>query len=339
MLKIAVLGCGRIGKMHAANIAQHPRASLAGVFDVYQQAAAEVAAANGVRSFESAEAVFASPDVDAILIATSTNTHADYIEQAVAANKPILCEKPIDLSLDRVERCAAAIRGTSLPIMLGFVRRFDPGHNAVRDAIRTGDIGELLQVIITSRDPAMAPAAYIEASGGIFRDMTIHDFDMARFMLGEEPVTVSATGSRLIDPELMQRCDDYDTVSVVLTTASGKQCIINNSRQSAYGYDQRVEALGTAGMAISENRRAHHATLYSGTFTDRGTPYLNFFIERYTEAFNQEISEFVEAVEAGRQPSVEFDDGRVALVLAEAARKSIVEARTVNVSEIVDRHI
>jgi len=334
VLKIAVLGCGRIGRMHAANVAAHSRAALAGVFDVYKPAADDVAARQGVRAFESADAVFASADVDAVLIATSTNTHADYIEQAVAAGKPILCEKPIDLSLDRVNRCAAKIGTTALPIMLGFVRRFDPGHRATRDAIRRGDIGNLHQVVITSRDPAMAPDGYIEVSGGIFRDMTIHDFDMARYMLGEEPVAVSATASRLVNPALMERCNDWDTVTVVLSTASGRQCIINNSRQAVYGYDQRVEALGDKGMVVSENRRPHYSAQFGADFTERRAPYLNFFIERYSEAFNAEIGAFVEAVETGTAPEVGFEDGRLALVLAEAALKSVLEGRTVRVSEI-----
>jgi myo-inositol 2-dehydrogenase/D-chiro-inositol 1-dehydrogenase len=321
--------------MHAANVAAHPRAALAGVYDVDKAAAEQVGAACATRVFASPEAVFAAGDVDAVLIATSTATHVDYIERAVAAGKAILCEKPIDLALDRVNRCAATIAGSRLPIMLGFVRRFDPGHRAARAAIARGDIGELAQVVITSRDPAMAPAAYIEVSGGIFRDMTIHDFDMARYMLGEEPVSVSATGSRLVDPALMARCGDYDTVTVVLATASGRQCIINNSRRSAYGYDQRVEALGSLGMVISDNRRPHYATRYGADFVERGEPYLNFFIERYAEAFNAEITEFVDAVESGRAPSVGFEDGRLALVLAEAAIRSIEQRRTVEVAELL----
>jgi myo-inositol 2-dehydrogenase / D-chiro-inositol 1-dehydrogenase len=284
MLKIAVLGCGRIGRMHAENIAAHPRATLAGVFDVHRPAADDVGSKLGVTVFDSAEAVFSSKDVDAVLIATSTPTHADFIEKAVAAGKPILCEKPIDLSLTRVERCAETIGKTKVPIMLGFVRHFDPGHRAARDAVRAGDIGDLHQVVITSRDPGLPPVAYAEASGGIFRDMTIHDFDMARFMLGEEVIEVSATGSRLADPALMQRLNDYDTATVVLKTASGKQCIINNSRQAVYGYDQRVEALGTKGMVVSENCRPNMMTLHRADVTGKGAPLLNFFIDRYAEA-------------------------------------------------------
>jgi myo-inositol 2-dehydrogenase/D-chiro-inositol 1-dehydrogenase len=334
MLKIAVLGCGRIGRMHAENIAAHPRASLAGVFDIHRTAADEVGANLGVTVFDSADDVFSRSAVDAVLIATSTPTHADFIEKAVAVGKPILCEKPIDLSLERVQRCARTIGATTVPIMLGFVRRFDPGHRAARDAIRAGDIGDLHQVVITSRDPGMAPVAYMEASGGIFRDMTIHDFDMARFILGEEVTDVSAVGSRLVNPSLMERLGDYDTVTVVLTTATGKQCIINNSRQAAYGYDQRVEAFGTKGMVVSENRRPNMTTLHRADFTGGGAPLLNFFIDRYAEAFSAEISAFVEAIESGNPPEVGFEDGQKALVLAEAAIKSASEGRTVKTSEI-----
>lgn len=334
VLRIAVLGCGRIGRMHAANIRAHPRARLAGVFDISRQAAAEVGASEGTTVYAADDDVFASSEVDAVLIASSTSTHADYIEKAVAAGKPVLCEKPIDLSLERVDRCAKTIGNTPLPIMLGFVRRFDRTHRATRAAILNRDIGELHQVVITSRDPAMAPDAYIETSGGIFRDMTIHDFDMARFLLGEEPQMVSATGSRLVDPTLMDRCGDWDTVSVVLATSTGKQCLILNSRQAVYGYDQRVEVFGNKGMAMSENRRTHDSVCFTAESTSRGAPYLNFFIERYSEAFNAEIGAFIDAVENGTSPEVGFEDGRAALILAEAASRSISEGRTVHISEV-----
>lgn len=334
MLRIAVLGCGRIGRMHAENIARHPRAALAGVYDIHTAAAVELSEKLGAPRFDSAESVFEAEDVDAVLIATSTATHADYIEQAVAAGKPVLCEKPIDLSLDRVNACAAQIKGSRLPIMLGFVRRFDAGHRAVREAIGSGKIGTLHQVVITSRDPDMAPDAYIEVSGGIFRDMTIHDFDLARYMLGEEVIEVTATGSRLVDPALMARCDDYDTVSILMKTASGKQAVITNSRRAVYGYDQRVEAFGSAGMAISENRKMTNMQLYGADFTAQGAVLQNFFIDRYAEAFAAEIDSFVDAVEQGRPVEVDFEDGRIALLLAEAARRSVAEGRTVATSEM-----
>lgn len=336
MLGIAVLGCGRIGRMHAANIAAHPRARLTAVYDVSGDAAAEVAAIEGVPVAASAEEIFASPETQAVLVATATETHADYIEAAVAAGKPILCEKPIDLSLERVERCAAAIAGTTVPVQLGFNRRFDPGHRAAREAVARGDIGELHQVIITSRDPGMPPRAYYEMAGGLLRDMTIHDFDLARYMLGEEPVEVFAVAGRLIDPALMDELDDHDTAMVVMRTASGRQCHINNSRASTYGYDQRVELLGTAGMVRSENRRPHEMRRYGADTADAAEPYLHFFIERYREAFMAEIDAFVDSVEQGAPVQVGFEDGRRALILAEAAYRSLTERRMVRVDEITN---
>ena len=334
MIRIAVLGCGRIGAMHAANIAAHPKARLAGVQDINDAAAQAAAAATGAPVMATAAEVFASPDVDAVLIATATDTHADLLEQAVAAGKPVLCEKPIDLSLARVNRCADVLRGSKIPIQLGFVRRFDPGHKAVHDAVRAGDIGVLHQVVITSRDPGLAPEAYLRVSGGIFRDMTIHDFDMARFILGEEPETVFATGARLVAPALMEKLGDFDTVTVVMQTASGKQAIITNSREALYGYDQRVEAFGSKGMALSDNWRPNQMLLSGKGFSNHAPPLLHFFIERYREAFDAEIGAFVKAVETRQPLVVGFEDGRRALVLAEAALKSIAEGRAVNVSEI-----
>ncbi len=334
MIGIAVLGCGRIGAMHAANIAAHPGARLAAVQDINAAAAAATAAATGAPVLASAAEVLASKDVDAVLIATATDTHADLLEQAVAAGKPVLCEKPIDLSLARVNRCAETIRGSKLPIQLGFVRRFDPGHKAVHDAVASGDLGELHQVVITSRDPGLAPEAYMKVSGGIFRDMTIHDFDMARYILGEEPETVMAVGSRLVAPAMMVRLNDFDTVTVVMRTASGKQAIITNSREALYGYDQRVEAFGSKGMALSDNRRPHQMRRSGKNFSEHAAPLLHFFIERYREAFDAEIDAFVKAVETGQPAVVGFEDGRRALMLAEAALKSIAEGRAVKVAEV-----
>ncbi len=333
MLNIALLGCGRIGVMHADNIARHPRAQLAGVFDINAKAASDCGSKHDVPVFTTAEEIFASDKVDAVLIATATSTHSDYLEAAVAAGKAILCEKPIDLDLQRVELCKSRIAGTHLPIMLGFVRRFDPGHRQARQALLDGEIGDLHQVVITSRDPGMAPAAYIEESGGIFRDMTIHDFDLARFFLADEVVSVTAIGSRLVDPVLMERCNDYDTVVVTLTTVSGKQAVITNSREAVYGYDQRVELFGNRGMVISENQRENHITRHLKDATNVAAPLLNFFIERFDDAFNAEIDHFVDAVENKQPLEVGFEDGRLALIMADAAFRSVDEKRTVLLSE------
>lgn len=334
MLRIAVLGCGRIGQMHAANVARHPRAKLVAVYDVNAQAAATVAQALGVKAADSAAEVFADVNVDAVLIATATPTHADYIEMAIAAGKAVLCEKPIDLNLARVNACAAKIGNTSIPIQLGFNRRYDPGHAAARSAMLAGDIGDLHQVIITSRDPAIPPRAYLEAAGGLFRDMTIHDFDLARFMLGEEPTEVFAVGGALIDPALGAALNEVDSAMFILRTASGKQCHINNSRTAVYGYDQRVELMGSNGMIISDNRKPHEMRRYSAKAVESSEPYQFFFLERYNEAFMAEIDGFVDCVEKGATPLASFEDGRRALILAEAAYLSMKERRLVQVSEV-----
>ncbi|MEM8728547.1 MAG: inositol 2-dehydrogenase [Pseudomonadota bacterium] len=331
---ICVLGCGRIGRMHVDNIAAHPRAELAGVFDVHAPSAEACAEAHGVPSFASADAAILASATEAVLIATPTDTHVDLIEACVTAGKPVLCEKPIDLSLERVNALKSRISDADVPIMLGFVRRFDPGHAAAKAAVVAGEIGDLHQVIITSRDPGMAPDAYIESSGGIFRDMTIHYLDLARFMLGEEVVAVSATGSRLVDPDLMARCGDYDTVAVTLSTASGKQAVITNSRHAAYGYDQRVELFGSAGMVISENHRETLVTRHVAGATNVSAPLQHFFIERYGEAFDAEIGHFVDAIETGMPVPVGFEDGRRALLLAEACGLSVAQGRAVKVDEL-----
>ncbi len=333
MTRIALLGCGRIGQMHADIIAAHPRADLAGVYDTHGPSAQAASNKHGVPVYDSPEAAFAS-DADAVLIATPTATHVDFIKAGVAAGKAVLCEKPIDLDLERARACAQAIKGATRPIMIGFCRRFDPGHRAARKALRDGELGDLHQVTITSRDPGMAPDGYIRTSGGIFRDMTIHDLDLARYMLGEEVTTVTATGSRLVNPKLMEDCGDYDTVSVILTTASGKQAIIINSREAVYGYDQRVELFGSGGMALSDNHRDHAAVVYGKGFTNRAAPLQHFFIERYHAAFVAEIDNFVDACEGKAAPEVTFDDGVKALALAEACFKSIADARTIQISEV-----
>lgn len=334
MLRIAVLGCGRIGQMHAANINRHPRAELVAVYDVNQQAAEQVATKQGVPAAKSAEEIFSSKTIDAVLIATVTPTHADYIEMAVAAGKAALCEKPIDLNLARVNACAAKIKGTKVPIQLGFNRRYDPGHSAARAAVLAGEIGDLHQVIITSRDPAIPPRAYLEAAGGLFRDMTIHDFDLARYMLGEEPTEVFALANALVDPKLGVELNEVDSAMFVLRTASGKQCHINNSRAAVYGYDQRVELMGSAGMVISDNRKPHEVKRFTAKTTETSQPYQFFFLERYLEAFNAEIDGFVDCVEKNSTPLASFEDGRRALILAEAAYLSMREKRLVKTSEL-----
>ena len=330
-VNIAVLGCGRIGQMHAKNIALHEMTSLACVYDINEDFANKVAFDLGVDAVTKDSDIFSNAEIDAILVASPTDTHIEFIEKSVAANKPVLCEKPIDLDINKVNESAKRLKGNSVPIQLGFNRRFDPGHQEAKRSLLNGEIGELHQCIITSRDPGMPSWEYLKVAGGQFRDMTIHDFDLARFMLGEEPVRVFAIANALIDPKLKSDLNDSDTLMIIMETASGKQCHINNSRSATYGYDQRVELFGSKGMTISDNRKPHEVKKFTKEFVNQQDPYLNFFIERYQEAYMNEITAFAEVVLNKSQPSVNFEDGHKALVLAETAYKSIKSGRMENI--------
>ena len=326
-IKIAVLGCGRIGQMHAKNVALHEKTSLACVYDINQEFANKVASELGVSAVTDDNEIFSNAEIDAILIASPTNTHIEFIEKSVAAKKPVLCEKPIDLDIDKVNACAERLKNNSIPIELGFNRRFDPGHLAAKNSLVKGEIGDLHQCIITSRDPGIPSWDYLKVAGGQLRDMTIHDFDLARFMLGEEPTRLFAISNALVEPKIKTELNDSDTLMVIMETATGKQCNIINSRSAAYGYDQRVELFGTKGMVISDNRKAHEIKKYSSEFVEKKEPYLNFFIERYQEAYMNEITAFVEAIVNKTSPTVNFEDGRKALILAETAFKSIASGK------------
>lgn len=334
MVRMAVLGCGRIGKVHAQNIRRHERLHLEAVFDPLEPASREVAERLGCRQADSVDQILEDDRVDAVVIATPTSTHADMIETVAAAGKPLFCEKPIDLDPARVARCAAAIADHDVPIQIGFNRRFDRGHRAARDAVRAGEVGDLHQVIITSRDPLIPPKEHLKTAGGLLRDMSIHDFDLARFMLDDEPVEVFAVAGALVDPELGKELGEHDTAMMILKTADGKMCHINNSRTAVYGYDQRVELLGRKGMVLSDNRRVDEVRRYGATSTEVASPYLYFFTERYLDAFVAEIESFAHAVEAGRPCEVGFEDGWKALLLAEAAYRSLAERRMVRVEEV-----
>lgn len=328
MLRIALLGCGRIGRMHAALVARHPGCELTLVCDPVTAAAEAVARETGAEVATSPDEVFASDAVDAVLVASVTATHADYIEAAVRAGKPVLCEKPIDLDIKRVRACRAAIAGSDVPVQIGFNRRFDPGHRALRDALAAGRVGRLVQCLITSRDPAPPSQAYLAGAGGMIRDMTIHDFDLARFILGDdEPVEVFALAAPLIDPAMGTDLNEVDCAMITLRTRAGRQVLINNARQASYGYDQRIEVLGTAGMLQSSNRSTHGLKVFDGSGTDAGQPFLPFFIERYGNAFSHQLDAFVAAVRNGTRPEVGFDDGLLALEVAEAAYRSIASGR------------
>lgn len=328
---IAVLGTGRIGKMHAELIARRVQGlAVASVFDIFEDSARVVAEDLGVPVAASIEEVMAS-DAVAVAICTSTDTHVDLVVAAAEAGKAIFLEKPVSLNLAEVDRAAAAVAAAGVPIHIGFNRRFDPTHAAVQQAVANGEVGDVHLVRITSRDPAPPPIEYIKVSGGLFLDMAIHDFDMARFVTGSEVVEVYARAEVRIDPAIGE-AGDVDTAVVVLTHENGAMTTIDNSRQAVYGYDQRVEAFGSVGMAQSENPRSHTAEVHTASGTTLTTvPY--FFVERYIPSFLAGWASFVEGLKSGSM-AITMADGRPPLVIGLAAWKSVREGRPVLISEI-----
>jgi myo-inositol 2-dehydrogenase/D-chiro-inositol 1-dehydrogenase len=320
MIRIAVLGAGRIGRIHGRNAAAHPAAQLTAVADPMADAAAALASQTGA-SVAPIDEIVERSDVDAILICTPTTTHADLIERGARAGKAVFCEKPVDLSSDRIVRCLEVVEKSGTPLMIGFNRRFDPHFASLHQRLAEGAVGEVEIVTILSRDPSPPPATYVATSGGLFRDMMIHDLDMARFLLlGDEPVEVHAVGSSLVDPEI-GRAGDVDTAAVMLKTARGRIVQISNSRRATYGYDQRIEVHGSKGMIRAGN--VHRSTVEVATADGfAADPVQDFFLERYADAYRAELTAFLDAVAAGRQPAPTGHDGLMAQRLADAATES-----------------
>lgn len=328
MIRIGLFGAGRIGAIHAANLAAHPEVELRYVVDVNAAAGAALATRYGARSTSRADAL-ADPELNAVLIASSTDTHAELIEAAAARGLAIFCEKPIDLDRERTRRAIAAVRAAGVTFGLGFNRRFDRNFRGLHDALRAGRIGSVEVVHIISRDPAPPPPGYLAGSGGMFKDMSIHDFDMARWLLGEEPETVHAFASCLVAPEIAA-AGDVDTALITMRTAGGRLCLISNSRRAAYGYDQRIEVLGSAGMLRAENELRGTGEWFSADGVQR-EPLLHFFIDRYVEAYRRELQDFLDCLAGGRTPEVGAEDGMRALLIAEAARESLARGGPVRV--------
>ncbi len=327
-LRIGLLGAGRIGKVHAASVLANPATRLVAVADAVDAAAHAIADPAGAE-VRTIAAIIAAGDIDAVVICTPTDMHSDLIEQAARAGKAIFCEKPIDLSVERVRTCLRVVDETRALLMVGFNRRFDPNFAEVHRRIAAGEVGEVEMVQITSRDPGPPPAEYISRSGGLLRDMTIHDFDMARFILGEEPVSVYATASVLVDPAIGE-LGDVDSAAVVLRTASGRMAVISNSRRATYGYDQRLEVHGSAGLIAAENVRTNTVTVANADgYTS--APLHTFFMTRYTESYAAEMAAFVAAAAGQAAPSPTGTDGLRALLLADAAVRSLAEGRAVDV--------
>jgi len=329
MLRFVLFGAGRIGRVHAASLARHPRTELAVVHDPVEASAREVAALYSATAARDADAILGDPGIDAVIIASPTPTHVDLLTACARAGKAVLCEKPIDLDLARVDACWTDIKGLNATVMVGFNRRFDPSFAEIRNRVAAGEIGRLEQLIITSRDPAPAPATYIATSGGLFRDMTIHDFDMARFFLGEV-VEVQAMAANLIEPYIAE-AGDVDSAMVLLRGAGGELAQIVNSRRCSFGHDQRLEAFGAEAMLSAGNQTATSVRRSGASGTETAAPYLNFFLDRYAAAYQAELDHLVSCVEQGVAPSPGFADGRAALVLADAANESLRTGRAVRI--------
>jgi len=330
MHQIAIFGAGRIGSVHAANIAAHSKCNLAAIVDPDLDAADRLAGAYGTE-VRSADSVFGDVDIEAVFIASATDTHAGLIEAAAREGKQIFCEKPVDLSVVRVKDCLAAVDTAGVQMMVGFNRRFDPDFAELRKRIRAGEIGTLELLSIISKDPVPPSLKIAEVSGGLFRDMTIHDFDMVRFLLGEEPIAVSATASCQVDSAI-GALSDVDTAVISLRSASGKLAVIVNSRRATYGYDQRIEAHGSNGM-LSVGNRAESSLVRADADGITGSKPLYFFLERYALAYRAELDYFLEGLESGKMQAPNCVDGLAALVLAEAAVESLAKGREVKLDQ------
>lgn len=331
MLKVGLLGAGRIAGVHATAISSHPGSTLVAVSDINADAAGKLAAQYGAEA-RATDAIINDPAIDAVLIATSTDTHSDLIERATGAGKAVLCEKPVDLSLDRARACQKTAAATGKPVMIGFNRRFDLNFGALKAAADKGEIGKAELLSITSFDPAPPPLAYVKVSGGLFRDMMIHDFDMANFIMGAAPVSVFAAGSSIVDPGI-GAAGDVDTAVVTLTYADGRVAVIKNSRRAVYGYDQRVELLGSEGLLQAQNMLEN--TIVKSTAQGvTGAKPTYFFLERYMPAYAAEWGAFVAAVTSGAAVPVSLADGVAALAMAEAATRSARTGLPVRLADI-----
>ncbi|MDW3225343.1 MAG: inositol 2-dehydrogenase [Paracoccaceae bacterium] len=328
MLNIGLLGCGRIGQVHARSIGQIDGARVSAVADAFKEPA-EALASKTNASLLTPEGLIESPDVDAVVIGTPTDTHFDLIHAAAKAGKDIFCEKPVDLAADRIRVCMEAVESSGVAFMTAFNRRFDPNFANLQARITQGEIGDVEIITILSRDPTPPPVSYLKTSGGIFRDMMIHDLDMARFLLDEDVVSVYAVGAALVDPAIAA-AGDVDTAAVTLTTGSGKICQISNSRRTTYGYDQRIEVHGSRGMLRAENTLENTIEIATESGFQKA-PALHFFLERYEAAYRAEMIHFVKALTSGSPVTPDMNDGLQAQILADAASRSFSEKTPVDI--------
>lgn len=329
-LNVAVFGAGRIGRIHAANLARQPGVRLKYVVDVNREAAAALAAQHGAQVAD-VDGAFGDASIGATVICSSTDTHSELILKSAAAGKPIFCEKPVDLAIDRARECAESVARAGVVAMIGFQRRYDPTFAALKARLDAGEIGTPEMLIVTSRDPGAPPVEYIKHSGGIFKDMLIHDFDIFRWILDDEAETVHATGSCLSDPAIAE-AGDIDSTAVTIRTKRGRLCQINTARRAAYGYDQRFEILGSEGMLQAGNLKPTEVVAWTKRAVAQDVPEA-FFLERYRAAYAREMAHFYEALTQGTPVRTSVADGLKALELAEAAALSWREGRVVKLGE------
>jgi myo-inositol 2-dehydrogenase/D-chiro-inositol 1-dehydrogenase len=323
IINIALFGLGRIGQMHADNLLNNKNFNLKYIFDKDQKLTKKLSKKYNSTSIQNPKIAFKDQNIKCIFIASSTNTHLKFIEEAVVNKKVVFCEKPLDLDLNKINKCEKRISKYNPKIQIGFNRRYDPAHNYLNQNLLKGKIGKLEKIIITSRDPSPPPINYLKTSGGIFKDMMIHDFDLARFYAGKDEFeSIFATGQRFSEKKL-KKINDLDLATVVMKTKKGVQCIITNSRHCSFGYDQRIELFGSKGMIISDNQRDLETVLYSKNSTDNRTQLKNFFIERYSEAYKIQLNDLVKICKKNSKPLANFDDGKKSLILAENAKKSL----------------
>lgn len=333
-LKVAVAGLGRIGKIHLKNLSRNfPELEVMAAMDIYDESKSVAREYNVPHFFTDFDKLLTVTGLNVVVICSPTDTHAEYVMKSARAGKHIFCEKPLDLSLERIKEVLKVVDDSGIKLMLGFNRRFDPEFKKIRQLISDGEVGDPQIIKITSRDPGPPPIDYIKVSGGMFLDMTIHDFDMARYISGKQVKEVFAKGTVMIDPEI-GKAGDVDTAVIILTFDDNSMAVIDNCRKAVYGYDQRLEVFGSKGMALAENNFPNHHKLYTISGVSGDLP-LHFFLERYDASYNQEIKEFIEALVSGGNMPVDGRDGLLSVAIGLAAKKSVKEGRTVAISEIL----
>ena len=323
MINVALFGLGRIGLVHGRNIIENKEFNLKYVFDIDKKLAKKTAKKFNSLHINRPEQALNDKTIKSILICTSTPTHIKFIKEVAKKNKIIFCEKPLDLNIKKVEECKKYIKKFNPKIQMGFNRRYDPGHRSLKTNLDKGAIGTLEQIIITSRDPAPPPEKILKKTGTIFRDMMIHDFDLARFYLGKDEFnSIFATGSNILNKSL-SKYNDYELATCVMNSKKGVHCIITNSRHCNFGYDQRVEIFGSKGMLISENQRDLETKFYNNKSTEIKKPLMYFFTERYEKAYKLQLDGLFNLIKKNLRPLADFEDGRKSLILANCAIKSI----------------